>query len=300
MLPLLILTIYLAVDRVQSLKIQCNESATNFVHLAANSVDSYLSSQTRSLKALAASPLFDDPPRLTDAYKQARGFRDNFGTHILLADLSGQMILNTRTPFDATLPKLPIPKGFAAAPHAVETGEAAIGDVFFGPIGKEEMIAVVVPVIRDKHVKYTLLATIENRQFQKLLDEMILPRQWSLKLIDGAGKVIAKRVPDGLQLDSEHKGGGRFLAQSRMSRWSVVLDIPQCAYSTPMLTSAIAMMLALIFAILAGILGGRMAGRGLSRSVAALSAKPLPGSVCKTGPKCEDSGSKSALDTDFF
>ena len=90
MLPLLLLTVYLAVDRVQSLKFQCRESATNFVHLAANSIDSYLDFQIKSLKALAASPLFDDPPRLREAHKQAEGFRENFGTHVLLLILAGR------------------------------------------------------------------------------------------------------------------------------------------------------------------------------------------------------------------
>lgn len=277
MLPLLLLTVYLAVDRVQSLRFQCNESANNFAHLAANSVDSYLNSQTRSLKALAASPLFDDLSQLGDAYRQAQGFRENFGTHIVLADPLGQMVLNTRSPLEANLPKLPIPQGFAAAPYAVRSGEAAIGDVFFGPIGKEEMIAVVVPVVRDQHVKFTLLATIESRQFQKLLDEMIFPNQWFLRLVDGVGKVIAQRIPEGSQPDSGHHPGGRFVAQSLNSGWSIILEIPRCAYSSPLLTSAMAMFLALVFAILAGILGGRIAGRGLFRSVAALSDKPLPG-----------------------
>lgn len=278
MLPLLLLTVYLAVDRVQSLKFQCRESATNFVHLAANSIDSYLDFQIKSLKALAASPLFDDPPRLREAHKQAEGFRENFGTHVLLADPGGQMVLNTRSSIEAVLPKLPIPEGFAAAPHVVQTGESAVGDVFFGPIGKEEMVAVVVPVVRDGLLKFTLMATIEIRQFQKLFDEMILPRQWSITLIDGAGKVIAKRAPEGLQLDTGEDSGGRFSAQSRISRWSIILDIPKCAYSLPMLSSGAAMLLALISAIIAGILGGRLAGRGLSRSVAALSAKPIPAS----------------------
>ena len=278
MLPLLLLTVYLAVDRVQSLRIQCNESANNFANLAANSVDSYLNNQTRSLKALAASPLFDDLSRLGEAYKQAQGFRENFGTHVLLADPSGQMVLNTRSPLGTVLPKLPIPEGFAAAPHVVKTAEAAIGDEFFGPVGKEEMIAIVVPVVRDQSVKYTLLATIESSQFQKLLDKMIFPKQWSLKLVDGVGKVIAQRIPEGFQPDTSDDLGGRFVAPSVMSHWSIILDIPKCAYSSPMLTSAIAMILALMSAVLAGILGGRLAGRGLSRSVAALSEKPLPGS----------------------
>lgn len=277
MLPSLILTIYLAIDHVQTLKKQCRQAAINLAHNSVNTIDNYLRSRIVALEVLAASPLLDDPSRLVDAYSEARSVGDSLGVYIILADTSMQMIFNTRTPFDATLPKLPAPKGFAAAPHVMKTHKPAVGDVFFGPIAKVDMVASVVPVIRDGQMKLMLLIATELREFQQLIDKMALPEHLSVKILDGTGKVIASRIPYGFQFEvGDDTATGQFIEKSMVSPWSVVVDVPKCAYMPPIISSTVAMTLAVIVAILGGILGGRMAGKGLSRAVEALSATPLP------------------------
>ena len=90
-------------------------------------IDRDLSARIAALQTIAASPLMDDPPRLDEFYKLAQGFREYFTGHVVLADMSGQMLFNTRVTLGSQLPRLPVPKGFAAAPYVMKTGNPAVG-----------------------------------------------------------------------------------------------------------------------------------------------------------------------------
>ncbi len=276
MLPLLILTIYLATDHVKTLKNQCDVTARDLAHNVANAIDLQLRSQITSLKALADSPSLDDPINLEDFYREAQAVLKNYATHVILADLSSQMILNTRSPLGSELPSLPVPKGFAAAPHVLDTGDTAVGDMFVGPIAKEPLIAVVVPVTRNNQLRFLLLNAVETRQFQKILAQIAVPAKWSINLYDSKGDIIASRHPLGSDDILQDEGSKDFEVNSSLSRWRVKLTVPPCAYTTPIVWSSTAMMLAVLVAIMTGFWGARRAAKGLSRSVEALSTAPLP------------------------
>jgi hypothetical protein len=114
-LPLILLAAYLAIDHVRTLQAEFDREATDQARNFATAVDREIETQIQALQLLATSPRLDDPSRLNEFYKEAQGFRETFGTHVILADTSMQMLLNTRTPFGTALPKLPRPRGRAAA-----------------------------------------------------------------------------------------------------------------------------------------------------------------------------------------
>ncbi|MFZ2448430.1 MAG: hypothetical protein WAW37_18885 [Syntrophobacteraceae bacterium] len=113
-LPLVILAVFLAVNHVHTLEAQRDQAAADQARNVATAIDRHIGAQIAALRMLAASPLADDPSRLNEFYTEARGFRDSFGGHVTLADLSTQMIFNTRVPLGSALPKLPVPKGHPA------------------------------------------------------------------------------------------------------------------------------------------------------------------------------------------
>lgn len=270
-LPLVFLSIYLAVHHIHSLQAQLDEDAEHVVRNVGTAIDSQVSSQIGALEVLAASPLVDYSGRLNDFYKETLAFRNSFGGHVILADLSMQMLFHTRKPFGATLPKLPKPKGRAAAPEVVKTGKAAVGDMFFGPLAKEPLVAVVVPVIRDGQTVLLLLSIIETRQFQLRLDEVSLPLEWSLKVLDSTGAVMARRTPPSMspQTDEEERTR-RFVANSALSPWSVVLTVPQSVFRSPIITAMKGLVAAILVATVVSLLGGWLSSRRLAASVAAL------------------------------
>jgi PAS domain S-box-containing protein len=270
-LPLVLLAVYLAANHVQSMQAQFDREAADQARNVATTIDRQLGAQIAALQVLAASPLLDDPPRLNEFYKEASGFRESFGSHVILAGVSMQMILNTRAPFGSVLPKLPRPRGRAAVPIALETGRPAVGDIVRGPIALEPLIAVVVPVRRDGATRNLLLGTIETRQFQQRLDEMAFPPGGILTLLDGTGEVIARRLPPEMKgRPNDEPVERRIVVKSVASSWSVVLEIPRSVYRAPIIAAAAALAAAIMAFTLISVLGGRAASRRLARSVAAL------------------------------
>jgi PAS domain-containing protein len=77
------------------------------------------------------------------------------------------MELHTGVPFGQALPPLPRPKGRAAVPAALASGQAEVGDVFIGPIAQRPLVAVAVPVLRGGKAVRVLLTTLDAQAFQE-------------------------------------------------------------------------------------------------------------------------------------
>ena len=275
--PLVVLAVYLAVERVRDVQANRDREASGLASTLATAVDQDLNARIAALKMLTESPLLDDASRLREVYREAQGFRQSFGSHVILADLNMQMLFNTRVPFGTALPHLPRPQGRAAAPIAAATGRPAVGDLFPGPVAKEPLVALAVPVLRDGKTAMLLLTVFEGQQFQKHLDQLMLPADWAVVLLDGQGEAIARRAAPGFQASVGVDASGRFTVKSTSSPWSVVLEIPRDAYRSPQLQAAAALALAVLGATLTGVVGGTLASRRLGSMVASLAQPPTPG-----------------------
>ena len=279
MLPLLLLAAYLAGNHVLTQQAERDATAGNLAQNFATVIDQDLNARIDALGMLAMSPLVDHPGRWRDLYQEALGFQRNFGSHVVFADRDMHMLFNTRTPYGTALPELPRPQGHAAAPTAMATGKPAVGDLFFGPVAKEPLVAVAVPVMRRGTTAFLLITVFESRQFQQRLDQVALPPDWALSLLDSRGEVIARRAPAGFSPDADGSGAGRFVVGSARSPWSVVLEIPRHTYRAPLILATTAMTLAILVASLIGLFGGRRASRRLADAVAALAVQPAPGTA---------------------
>ena len=272
--PLVVLAIYMAVEHVRDMQGTRDREAASIATSLASRVDQDLSARIGALKMMAESPLVDDASRWKELYREAQGFQKSFGSHVVLASLDMRMLFNTRVPFGDPLPMLPRPNGRAAVPIAVATGNPAVGDTFQGPIAKQPLVAVAVPVLRQGKVAFVLLTVFEAAQFQKHLEQSALPSGWSVAIVDGNGKAIARSAPTAAETARAVDAGGRFSAKSSVSPWSVVLEIPREVFHAPLLEAATVLALAVLGATLAGVIGGTLASRRLARSVASL-ARPL-------------------------
>jgi PAS domain S-box-containing protein len=277
-LPPVILAIYFAVHEVRTLQDQENQEAEDQVRNIARDVESRLQALILPLQVLAASSSVDDPPRLSEFYNECKAFQTILGVHVILADTSKQMLLNTRAPYGASLPKLPPSKGHAAAPAVLETGKPAVGDLVFGPVANEPLIAVAVPVIRDDRVQFLLLSTIGTRQFQQRLDQISIPEGWVVTVFDGANGVIARRSPPEAQGRSgEDEPGKSFVARSAVSRWSVVLKVPQSLYRSQITEASALLAVAILAVTFVAVVSGRGAAQRLTKSVVGLAEAPTQG-----------------------
>ncbi len=179
------------------------------------------------------------------------------------------MLFNTRVPYGEPLPALPKPAGRSAASTAAATGRAAVGDLFFGPVAKESLVAIAVPALREGQPRHVLLTTMSASHFQQRLEQIALPEKWSLTLRDGIGREIAHRGP----ADSDDSGApspSRYTSPSSVSDWTVHLHIPEDLYQAPLYSAMIALGFGVIAATLAGGLGASLASMRLKRAVASL------------------------------
>lgn len=271
LLPVVVFSAWLSYDVVRQMQAENDQEAANFTKNFATAIDHHLTARIGSLKVMAASPLADDPALWPLYYKVSQGYRENFGSHVIFAeaDEPRRMIFNTRNAFGTVLPSLPKPKGKAAVSQAVASGSPAVGDIVVGPITKEKLVAIAVPLIRLDQVVKVLLATFELRLFQDRLEQVALPVGWRLSLLDSQGEVIARRLPVGF-VPSDADAYRRIVVKTTTAPWSVVLEIPHSIYFAPMKSAAFGLGVSLFAVALFAIGAGLWGTRRLSAAVAGL------------------------------
>lgn len=283
-LPLAVFSVWLAYDIVRQLQAEQDREAEIIARNFATSIDHHLNARINSLNVMAASPLAEDPALWPLYYKVSQGYRANFGAHVIFAEAAEprRMLFNTRAPLGTVLPPLPKPKGNSAVQKALSTGQPAVGDIVFGPIAQEKLIALAVPLHRDGNLVKILLATFELRLFQERLEQVALPAGWGLSLLDGQNEVIASRPAEGNALGNGTDAFQRIVVKTSVTPWSIVLEIPRSSYFAPMMEAGIFLGVGLLAASLIGIGGGLWGTRRLSRAVSSL-AEPNSGPV--NGPE---------------
>ncbi len=265
-LPLVVLLAYQGYLHMETLKDQRFAEAKNLVGNAMARIDHHLGAQISILKMLSVSPVIDDAKRWPELYDIAKTFREGFGGHIIISDLDFQMLFNSRSPLGSKLPKLPTPKGHAAAPEVLATRKPSVGDSFMGPIANQRLITAIVPVLRNGDLKYLLLATIETAQFQDLVDAINLPSGWTLVLKDSAGETIALR-------GQENQENLRFETPSNASHWKLALEIPRADLTAASNREALLLVFVIALTVAFGYGFGVLYGKKLRHSVQAVSIK---------------------------
>ena len=274
--PLLLLALYLVVQHVRALQSEREQSARNLAVNFVSTLDQVLMARIGALRMLALSDGIDNPAQRGALLQEAQRFKQSFGNDVILADANLQMLFNTRATVQTQLPKLPTPQGRSAVASALQSGQASVGDVVFGPVVKKPLVAMAVPVLRQNRAQYLLLTTLEVDYFQSYLQRTALPPGWRLRILDSTGALIAQRTQDGDAQAAADDAPLRFAMASTASPWSVQVEIPRSVFQAPLHAAGLALVAALVAATLTSLLGGRLASNRLTQAVQSLVA-PLPG-----------------------
>jgi hypothetical protein len=132
------------------------QESTATARAMVSAVDRDMAGMQAALLALATSPYLasDD---LAAFYGQANEvLKRQRSDNIVLLDPNGQQLINTLRPFGSKLPSDTNP----ALRDVFKTGRPVIADIFFGPVRREFVLAVAVPVYRGDTVVYALAAAI--------------------------------------------------------------------------------------------------------------------------------------------
>jgi PAS domain S-box-containing protein len=152
-------------------------------------VDRELANVQASLSALAASTelVSGDLPAF---YRRALVVLQAYpGTYILLADSTGQELINTFRPFGAAIPKHSVPD---AVRQVYTTGKPVISNVFKGVWTGRFMVSVHVPVFRGGRVVYDLGMNVPVDRFAAILVQQQLPPDWIGRVFDRNHVMVAR------------------------------------------------------------------------------------------------------------
>jgi signal transduction histidine kinase len=155
-------------------------------------IDNELEITEGVLHALAVSPALarDD---MATFYQHAKSLAPDAATNIVLFDLAGHELLNTRFPLGAPLPFPRISNlTQLAARHGVD--RTLVSDLFLVPGLRQYNFVIQVPVHRDGRVRYLLSMSLNPEGLQGLIRRQRFPVDWQAVVTDRGGHIVARTV----------------------------------------------------------------------------------------------------------
>jgi signal transduction histidine kinase/CheY-like chemotaxis protein len=128
---------------------------------------------------------------LAQFHAYARRMAPGDETVIVLTDLEGRQLVNTRRPFGAPLP-VRRSSNVGALMRRDGPGATLVSDLFQAPIGKRLDYAIQVPVKIDGAIRYFLLVGINVSSLQPLMQRQHFRDSWIVTLVDRQGVVLAR------------------------------------------------------------------------------------------------------------
>ena len=293
LVPLLAFSIFLVYEQQSAGRRAQERDLLQAARAAAAALDDSFATTVLDLRALASS-IHLDTGDLRAFHEQARRVQGAYvdWTSVSLFDPSGQRLLYTPEPLGTVLP--PRPGAMAERFRIlVETREPGVSDLFLLPTAKRWGIAIAVPVIRERQVRYVLSAGVDGAALAGVLARQHAPRDWILTLVDRRGVVAASsREPerqgqpapanpaaggaaDGVARSTAADGTSTYVAYSRSPHfgWTAILTAPAAALQAGAIRPLWAVAAMGVVLALAGTVLAVGLGRGVDRSVRSIVAE---------------------------
>jgi PAS domain S-box-containing protein len=157
-------------------------------------VDQDLTNIQAALLGLATSPSFTAGD-FANVQRQAMQLLESYpDADIIVADASGQQIVNSFRPFGDPLPKR---KNQGTVRRVFTTEKPVVSDLFYGALTKRPLISVDVPVLVGGKVKYDLAMTFPADRLTSVLLKQSLPAGQYASICDNNMIVVTRsRFPE--------------------------------------------------------------------------------------------------------
>jgi signal transduction histidine kinase len=222
-------------------------------------------------------------------HAHASSVANRLGVAIILSDLEGRQLVNTRIPFGRPLPDMLAAERENRARLGNEV--TVVSDVYLPPAGLgPHSFAIQVPVRSDGEVVGFLTMGSFARQLQQLLAAQRLPEGWHATIVDRRGVVAARSVEAekfvgqpvrgtlGGRLASQAEGmsEGRslagvastvFFSRAPSSGWSFLLTVPQAALHGPAVRATLALGAVSLLLLVLGLALAALVARRITRPV---------------------------------
>ena len=168
---------------------QVNETMLETARNLRMVVDGDLISVQSALRALSTSPSFAAGD-FASVHRQALQLLESFpDAHIIVADVTGQQLVNTFRPYGDALPHR---NNTDTVQSIFETGKPVISGLFRGATSKRPVISVDVPVMVGGKVAYDLGMALPAERLTAILQRQGLPSDRYAAILDGKQLVAAR------------------------------------------------------------------------------------------------------------
>jgi signal transduction histidine kinase/CheY-like chemotaxis protein len=158
-------------------------------------VNNELQKRTSNLHALANAPSLARGD-YAEFYEHARRVAPTPETTVILADMQGRQLLNTRVPRGAPLP-VRRASNLGELMRRYGSDQVLISDLFLAPVGKHHDFSIQVPVRTGPELSHVLIMGVNASSMQRLFVSQHFPREWIASIVDRNGIVVARsRDPD--------------------------------------------------------------------------------------------------------
>jgi signal transduction histidine kinase len=186
-------------------------SVKEAVRVFALLVDNELEIREGVLQTLARSPALARGD-LQEFYANAQSLSVAPDAVIILNDLDGRQLLNTRVPLGTALPvKRSSNIGELMVKYGAE--QPLVSDLFMAPLGRRHNFTMQVPVRIGGQTRYFLTMGVNASTLQKLMEQQRMPAEWLATVVDRQGQIVARsRDPDQFRGRSVSEVAKRYFA----------------------------------------------------------------------------------------
>jgi len=208
--------------------------------------------------------------------------------NIMLVDRNMQQLVNTWVPFGKPLPKAPVPE---TVERALTIGKSQVTGLFMGPVIKQLLFGIIVPVQIDGESRYALVRSPDQQSLARLVTAKDLPAGGHAVVPDAAHRIIAQSEqenafigqelppsqrhpagPDGVFefADSEGRPSLEAYAWSELTGWETAVWAPKALLEAPLraLWSTLGVMALLAMALVVALASwlGQIIARSVGRA----------------------------------
>ncbi|MDZ3838808.1 MAG: PAS domain-containing protein [Rhodospirillales bacterium] len=186
-IPALALIVLLFWRAAEAERARVDQDVRDVANAVTVALDRYLVGKQSLLFALATAPSLHEGDYAA-FHRQASELARSEGLDLVLRDLSGQLLVDTRVPWGQPLPRSTLDIDW----QVIESRRAAVSNLFIDATSQQPSFAVVVPVVRDGHVVAMLSAVAPSERAVPILGDRLPTEFWAASLSDRNGIIVAR------------------------------------------------------------------------------------------------------------
>lgn len=188
-LPALAVFTYLAYSNYQLQKKKTYGDTVLLAQRISAEIDKELSAIESGLHVLATAESLRNGD-LRRFHRVARDALKSQTVHnYVLIDPQGRQLINTLRPFGETLPATGNPPELN---EIFRSGNTVLANLFIGPVTRQPLLAMGVPVFRDEAVIYSLNIGLSPKRLADILARQKLPEGWLIAVLDRSGTIVGR------------------------------------------------------------------------------------------------------------